>query len=166
MFISYEVPCKTLSNRLNSQMASQQQTTFEYHQHLDAAQEVALIDLMSRLTSSSLSSTDNVVKNLTEQMIRHCVGKNLSYQLVNRYKHRLVNYYFGNVDQKPQNNILFMSKQLYALVMQFRLFLYCYWLLNRHFPLSLKQALRTTMLLSRTSKTIIERAFSFSNYRC
>ena len=65
---------------------------------------------MNRLTNSSLSSTNNVVKNLTEEMIRRRVGKNLSYQLVDRHKHRLANYYFGNVDQKLQNNILSMSK--------------------------------------------------------
>ena len=84
---------------------------------------------------------------------------------ISLHQHRLTSRYLRDVDKTPQNAKTQPMFKRDVSVIKFLLILCCYWLLNQLFLPSSKQALRRIQLLPRTPITIMEIAFSVSDYR-
>jgi hypothetical protein len=113
----YGLVGSTLRRRYQGKTMSRGAANSEYRQNLTFTQEEVLISQINRLTDRGLSPTNQMVKNLAEEILGRSIGKNWAGDFVKRYKGRLTSLYLQNIDKDRMNaEYAPMFKQFYDLV--------------------------------------------------
>lgn len=120
----YGLVGSTLRRRYQGKTMSRAAATSEHRQNLTFAQEEILISQINRLTDRGLPPTNQIVKNLAEEILGRSIGKNWAGDFVKRYKGRLTSLYLHNIDKDRMNaEYAPMFKQFYDLVINNLIFI-------------------------------------------
>jgi flagellar motor protein MotB len=89
---------QTLQRRFDGHQNSRALANSIHRQNLTIEQEEQLIRHINMLTNRGLPPTSSIVRNLAEEMIKRCVGKNWTSGFIKRHQDRLESLYLRNID--------------------------------------------------------------------
>ena len=112
----------TLRRRWKGQTKSSQAAAYQSKHRLTQVEEEALITQINRLTDRGIPPTNQIVRNLAEEMIQGSVGKNWAGDFTNRNKDRLKSIYLKNMNSdRIKSEYASMLKQFYDLINELNL---------------------------------------------
>ena len=112
----------TLKKRWKDQTKFSQTVVYQSKHRLTQMKEEILITQINRLIDRDISSTNQIVRNLTKEMIQESVDKNWAKNFINRNKNRLKSIYLKNINNdRITSEYAFMFKQFYDLISELNL---------------------------------------------
>ena len=84
--------------------------------------EETLITQINRLIDRDISFTNQIVRNLTKEMIQKSINKNWAKNFINRNKNRLKSIYLKNINNdRIKSEYVFIFKQFYDFISELNL---------------------------------------------
>ena len=112
----------TLKRKWKDQTKFSQIVVYQSKHRLTQMKEEILITQINRLIDRDISSTNQIVRNLTKEMIQESVDKNWAKNFINRNKNRLKSIYLKNMNSdRIKSEYAFMFKQFYDLINELNL---------------------------------------------
>jgi len=96
----YNVNRTTLRRRFTGEQQDRATAHAESHQCLSKAQEETLIGYINSLTDRSIPPTNQIVRNLAEELIKRPVHKTWVSDFIKRHQDRLRSVYLRTIDSK------------------------------------------------------------------
>ena len=96
----WEIARKTLSDRFHDKSTTIQEVNSSIRQQLSEAQEESLIEYINKISDRGLHPTSQIVKNITESIVRTELGHNWTTRFVKRHHNRLKSVYLRTIDHK------------------------------------------------------------------
>ena len=91
------------------------------HRLIQMKKEV-LITQINRLIDRDISSTNQIIRNLTKEMIQESIDKNWAKDFINRNKNWLKSIHLKNINSdRIKSEYAFMFKQFYNLISELNL---------------------------------------------
>src|SRR5450432_1876689 len=96
----FQVDRVTLMRRFNGTQQSIRLARSETHQCLSIAQEETLIGYINSLSDRSIPPTNQIVRNIAEELIGRPVSKNWTSGFIRQHNDRLSSVYLRTIDNK------------------------------------------------------------------
>ena len=118
----HELVESTLRRKWKDQTKSFQTVVYQSKHRLTQMKEETLITQINRLIDRDISFTNQIVRNLTKEMIQESIDKNWAKNFINRNKNRLKSIYLKNMNSdRIKSEYASMFKQFYDLVSELNL---------------------------------------------
>ena len=121
----FQVDRTTLQRRFTGVQQDRTTAHVESHQCLSKAQEETLIGYINSLTDRSIPPTNQIVRNLAEELIKRPVHKTWVSDFIKRHQDRLRSVYLRTIDSKRVKADSIPSlEHFYSLVSLYIIYIY------------------------------------------
>ena len=118
----HELVESTFKRRWKNQTKFSQTVVYQSKHRFTQMKEETLITQINRLIDRDISFTNQIVRNLTKEMIQKSINKNWAKNFINRNKNRLKSIYLKNMNSdRIKSEYASMLKQFYDLINELNL---------------------------------------------